>query len=235
MGAGPVGRCAARVDSLACEALAVDPFGTRAVGASYDAVARDYAEAFADDLDQLLVDRAALDAFAAGVGRDGRVLDAGCGPGQVGRYLTDRGMRVVGADLALAMLRVAIDGDPPLSAVRGDVRRLPFTSGSFSGAVAFYSIQHLRRDELGGALMEMRRVLVGGGLLLLAAHLGEGEVFVDEFLGHAIGTVGGTLYEADELPTALERRHFVVEDVRFRDPLPHEHPSKRIYLRARSA
>ena len=54
---------------------------TRAVGASYDAVARDYAEAFAGDLDQLPVDRAALDAFVARVGQGGTVLDAGCGPG----------------------------------------------------------------------------------------------------------------------------------------------------------
>ena len=220
---------------MAWEALAVDPFGTRAVGASYDAVARDYAEAFAGDLDQLPLDRAALDAFAARVGQGGRVLDAGCGPGQVGRYLSDRAVRVVGADLAMAMLRLAIDDDPRLCAVRGDVRRLPFAPGSFSGAVAFYSIQHLHRDELGRALTEIRRVLVDGGLLLLAAHLGEGEVFVDEFLGHAIDTVGGTLYDADELRAALEHRRYVIEDVRFRDSLPHEHASKRIYLRARTA
>ena len=167
------------------------------------------------------------------VGQGGSALDRGCGPGQVGRYLTDRGVRVVGADLALAMIRVAIHDDPRLSAGLGDVRRLPFAPGSFSGAVAFYSIQHLRRDELGGALAELRRVLVGGGLLLLAAHLGQGEVFVDEFLGHAIGTVGGTLYEDDELRAALESRDFVIEDVRLRESLPHEHPSERIYLRAR--
>ena len=101
--------------------------------------------------------------------------------------------------------------------------------------MAFYSIQHLRRDGLDGALTEMRRVLVDGGLLLIAAHLGKGEVFVDEFLGHQIGTVGGTLYDVDESRAALERRHYVIEDVRHRDSLPHEHASKRIYLRARTA
>jgi hypothetical protein len=69
---------------------------------------------------------------------------------------------------------------------------------------------------------------------LIATHLGEGEVLVDEFLGHTIGTVGGTLYEADALRATLECHHYVIEDVRFRDPLPHEHPSKRIYLRARA-
>ena len=211
----------------------VDPFGPRAVGASYDVVARDYAEAFAGDLDRLPVDRAALDAFAGRVGPGGRVLDIGGGPGQVARYLSDRGVSVVGVDLSVAMTRLAID-ERGACAVCGDVRRLPFAPESFSGAVAFYSIQHIRRDELSGALTEIGRILAAGGLLLLATHLGEGEVFVDEFLGHAFGTVGGTLYEADELRATLERRHYVIEDVRFRDPLPHEHPSRRIYLRART-
>ena len=36
-------------------------------------------------------------------------------------------------------------------------------------------------------------LLAPDGLLLIAAHLGEGEVFVDEFLGYQIDPVGGTL------------------------------------------
>ncbi len=115
----------------------------------------------------------------------------------------------------------------------GTCATLPFASGSFSGAVAFYSIQHLRRDELGPALSELRRVLAPDGLLLIAAHLGEGEVFVDEFLGYQIDPVGGTLYGTGKLLAAVERHHYSIEDVRFRDPLAHEHPSKRIYLLAR--
>jgi SAM-dependent methyltransferase len=211
----------------------VEPFGRHVVGAAYGAVAQEYAEAFASDLNRLPVDREALDAFVAGLEKSGRVLDVGCGPGQVGRYLADRGSQVFGIDLATPMIRLAAS-QSGLWAVCGDMRSLPFASGSFSGAVAFYSIQHLRRDELGGALAELRRVLAPEGLLLIATHLGEGEVFVDEFLGHQIDSVGGTLYEADNLLEAVERHRYTIEDVRFRHPLAHEHPSKRIYLRARS-
>jgi SAM-dependent methyltransferase len=220
-------------ESSPWETLAVEAFSPRAVGAAYSAVANDYAEAFADDLYQLPVDRAALDAFLGHVGHSPAVADVGCGPGQVGRYLADRGAQVVCLDLATEMSRLA-GSRLGLSAVCADMRALPLASGSLSGAVAFYSIQHLRRDELGGALVELRRVLARGGLLLIAAHLGEGEVFVDEFLGHHIEMVGGTLYGADELSQAVERQDYSVEDVRFRDPLPHEHQSKRIYLLART-
>jgi hypothetical protein len=99
--------------------------------------------------------------------------------------------------------------------------------------VAYYSIQHVRRQELGATLMELRRVLSPGGSLLIAAHLGEGEVFVDEFLGHRIETVGGTLYGADELRRIVERHGYNTEEELFRDPLSHEHQSRRIYLLAR--
>jgi ubiquinone/menaquinone biosynthesis C-methylase UbiE len=211
----------------------MEAFSPRAVGAAYGAVAHQYAEAFGDDLGQLPTDLAALDAFVAGVGQGARALDIGCGPGQVGRYLTERGVEVVGADLAMEMLRLACSRSG-LSAVCADMRTLPFAPGSFSGAVAYYSIQHVRRHELGGALIELRRVLASGGFLLIAAHLGEGEVFVDEFLGRQIETVGGTLYGADELSWIVERHRYSIEAVLFRDPLPHEHPSRRIYLLART-
>jgi SAM-dependent methyltransferase len=209
----------------------MEAFSPRVVGAAYGAVAHQYAEAFGDDLGQLPIDLAALDALVTEVGQRGRVLDIGCGPGQVGRYLTERGVEVVGADLAIEMVRLA-GSRSGLSAVCGDMRALPFAPGSFSGAVAYYSLQHVRRHELGGALIELRRVLGSGGFLLLAAHLGEGEVFVDEFLGHQIEAVGGTLYGADELSRIVERHGYSIKEVLFRDPLPHEHQSKRIYLLA---
>ena len=59
---------------------------------------------------------------------------------------------------------------------------------------------------------------------------GEGEVVIDEFLGHHIAPVGGTLYKRAELEVALADHGFTVEDVRERDPLPHEYPSQRLYV-----
>lgn len=210
-----------------------EPFEPKSVRAAYDVAADDYVAAFAGDLDRLSVDRSILDVTTELLGRKDPVLDIGCGPGQVAQYLTDRGIEMIGVDLAPRMLLLAAQRVQRDRFVNSDMRALPFRSQSFSGAVAFYSIQHLPRLALGDALSEIHRVLVPDGILVVATHLGHGEVYVDEFLGHRIDPVGGTLYTEEELRLALERRSFRVEQARRRGPLPHEHQSERIYLTAR--
>jgi ubiquinone/menaquinone biosynthesis C-methylase UbiE len=221
-------------EPLEWQAASVEPFDPPTVRAVYDTVANEYAAAFAEDLNRLPVDRAVLDEFVANLGREGPVLDLGCGPGQVGQYVALRGVEVIGVDLSMQMLGTARARFPRTGVVCGDMRQLPTRSHSCSGVIAFYSIQHLRRAHLDLGLAEFRRVLAVGGGLLIATHLGEGEVFMDEFLGHQVATVGGTLFQDPELREALERHSFTIEDVRLRDSLPHEHSSRRIYLRALS-
>jgi SAM-dependent methyltransferase len=114
------------------------------------------------------------------------------------------------------------------------MRSIPFRSGSFSGVVAFYSVHNLPRPALRTALAEIQRILKPSGSFVVATHLGEAEVYSNEFLGHDIETVGGTLYRDDELLAALGQS-FVVEEVHYRDPLPHEHNTERIYLICRRA
>jgi SAM-dependent methyltransferase len=213
----------------------VVPFDARTVSAAYDTVAADYVAAFADDLDRLPVDRSVLDAAAERLKGRAPVLDIGCGPGQVAQYLADRGVAVVGVDLAPQMLVEARRRAADLSLAGGDMRWLPIRSESCAGVVAFYSIQHLPRPALGDALREFRRVLAPDGLLVVATHLGEGEFFSEEFLGHRVERVGGTFYGAEELEGELVGQGFSVEEARQRGPLPHEHQSERIYAIAKVA
>ncbi len=211
----------------------MEPFDASAVRAAYDAAAQDYAATFASDLLELPVDRLVLDAFAERIGAGGTVLDLGCGPGQVGHYLSGRGLDPVGVDLAQQMLRMARQTWGRDRLVCGDMRAMSFRPGSFRGVVAFYSVHHLSRESLGTALGEVHRILEPSGTFLVATHLGYGEVYTNEFLGHRIRTVGGTLYSDDELISVLEGHSFVVEQVRHRDPLPHEHQTERIYVTCR--
>ena len=211
----------------------MESFDPNVVGAAYDTVADDYVRAFADDLERLPLDRSVLDDFAAGVTPSEIVLDLGCGPAQVGGYLTDRGLRVVGVDLALQMLRLALQRSPAVRLTCGDLRQLPLRAHSFGGVVAFYSIHHLQREELPEGLAEIRRVLSTRGRLLIATHLGEGEKYTEEFLGHRVASVGATLYREPELRAALERQSFTIESIRTRDPLDNEYASQRIYVTAR--
>jgi SAM-dependent methyltransferase len=211
----------------------VEPFDSSAVRAAYEVAAEDYAEAFADDLLELAADREVLDLVVRGTARAESVLDLGCGPGQVGEYLRQRGLRVVGIDLAFQMLLVARKRTGASCFACGDMRSIPLRTASLSGVVAFYSVHHLPRSELGSALAEIHRILKPDGLLAIATHLGESEVYTNSFLGHEIETVGGTLYGEGELVGLLESESFEIEDIRRRDPLPHEHESKRIYLISR--
>ena len=174
-----------------------------------------------------------LDAFVLRITVEESVLDLGCGPGQVGRYVAERRLRVVETDLALHMLLVARRRSVSGRLAGGDMRAIPFQSGSFSGVVAFYSVHNLPRLELRTALAEIHRILKPSGVFVVATHLGEGEVYSDEFSGHDIDTVGGTLYCDDELLAALDGQSFVVEEVRYRDPLPHELDTERIYVTCR--
>jgi SAM-dependent methyltransferase len=208
----------------------VEPFAPHVIGDAYDAVASDYEGAFADDLDRLPVDRAALDAVVDRLSGRGPVLDVGCGPGQVGAYLAARGLQVVGVDLAPAMLGVASRRAPERGFVAADMQSLPIGTGSCAGVVAFYCVQHVRRDAIGALFGEFRRALAPGGIVVLATHLGEGEVYSGSLLGHEFEPVGGTLYADGELQQELTAQSFVVERAAYRDPLPHEHQTNRIYL-----
>ena len=167
------------------------------VPASYDAIAVHYEARFRDELDGKPRDRQLLDDFATAVADP--VIEIGCGPGQVGAYVRDRGRRIAGVDLSREMAALAarrIDG-----AVVGDMRALPVASESAGGVLAFYSLIHLPRADLAVALRELRRVLRQGGQLLFSAHEGEGEVVVDEFAGRPVPMIV-TLFMLDELSAA---------------------------------
>lgn len=211
----------------------MDPFGSEAVRAAYDTAADEYAAAFADDLQGLGFDRSILDAAFAESEGAGPILDAGCGPGQVADYLIRRGRHVVGIDLAPRMLQLAARRSGSASFACADLRALPIRDRSCAGVVAFYSVHHLPRSALGAILAELSRVLAPRGVLVLATHLGVGEVYIDEFLGHRIDTVGGTLYDGGTIVDELGHASMVPTDVRTRRPLAHEFPSERIYVTAR--
>jgi SAM-dependent methyltransferase len=211
----------------------VASFEPGAVRRSYEAVAEEYAAAFADDLKHLPLDRQVLDDVARLAPPTQPIVDLGCGPGQVAAYLRAAGRATIGVDLAPRVLAVARRLQPGSCFAAGDMRRLPLRDASCSGAVAFYSLQHLPRASLPAALIEIRRVLAPGALLAIAAHLGEGQLSSPtEWMGRSVESMGVTLVNRDELQEVLSGTSFTVEAVRYRDPLPHEYQGPRLYLTA---
>lgn len=150
---------------------------------SYDAAAAAYAEHLARELEQKPLDRHLLNRFAEETRGRGLVADVGCGPGQVGAYLNAEGVTTVGIDLSPEMIRVARETFPGLQFHVGDMRHLDLDDESLGGIVAFYSIVHAAPEGFGEIFREMRRVLAPEGLALIAFHVGDEIVHVDDLYG----------------------------------------------------
>src|SRR6185369_3596495 len=207
--------------------------------ASYDAVAAAYAEALSDELARKPLDRALLTAFAEqvrAVGRgERRVWDVGCGPGHVTAFLAGLGLRAAGVDLSGEMTGQAAKRHPDLTFSTGSMTALPAADASWDGLVSFYSLIHMIDDaDLRAALAEFRRVLTGGGLLLLAVHVGEETRHLAEWFGAEVD-VSFRFFDPAWLGAELERAGFAVESLTRREPYPGaEVATPRAYFLARA-
>jgi SAM-dependent methyltransferase len=111
------------------------------------------------------------------------------------------------------------------------MRELPISDDVIGGLVAFYSVIHVRRRELGALLAEFRRVLKPGGRLLLSAHEGDGEIMADDFLGQPAPFVA-TCYGLSELSDAVRGAGLDLACAERRAPYPSEHATSRLYVEA---
>jgi SAM-dependent methyltransferase len=194
---------------------------------SYDTVAGKYETRFLDELTDKPEDRQLLETFAGRV--DDPVVELGCGPGQIGAYVRRRGPRVYGLDLSAEMAaraKTRLDG-----AMVADLRSLPVASGRLGGLLAFYSLIHIPRPQLGDVAREIHRVLRPGGRVLLAVHEGEGLFEGDEFLGESVPFVA-TLFELDDLVDEIRASGLDVIRAERRMPYESESGTVRLHVEA---
>jgi SAM-dependent methyltransferase len=114
-----------------------------------------------------------LDRFAADLSPGALAVDLGAGPGMDTANLRARGVRAVGLDFSMGMLRAGIDQYPG-PRVQGDARRLPFSDGSVDGVWANASLLHLDEADARRALAEVWRILRPGAALYLSVKAGTG-------------------------------------------------------------
>ena len=115
---------------------------------AFDAVAKDCARMLPDLTIEAPLDRAVLAAFVEMLeGSGGLVAAIGCGTGRVTAHLVDAGLKVVGLDLSLGMVREA---RTDLALAVAHAGALPLRSGALSGLVAWYSLINLHTDRLPG-------------------------------------------------------------------------------------
>ena len=119
------------------------------------------------------VHEGALEVAGALVPRPARILDVGCGTGALLRLAARRfpAAELVGVDPSAEMIKMANASDPQegrLRFVRAPAESLPLTSGYFDLALSTISFHHWADQSHG--LQEVSRLLVSGGVFLLADH-----------------------------------------------------------------
>ncbi len=154
----------------------------------------------------------------------------GCGPGHVARYLHERGVKVIGVDLSPVMVHHARRLNPGIEFRQGDMRSLDIEDGTWGGIAAFYSIIHIPQPDVVAVLREMKRVLRPGGLLLLAFHIGDDVLHLDEWWGQYV-SVDFVFFRPEAMADFLRSAGFLVLEIVEREPYPDvEHPSRRAYI-----
>jgi SAM-dependent methyltransferase len=202
--------------------------------ASYDAVAEEYVRRISDELEHKPFDRALLDRFADATRDHGAVCDMGCGPGHVARYVKERGLKVVGYDLSPKMLEAARILNPEIAFRQADMTALDDDADeSWAGLLAFYSLIHIPPGEITNTLREFHRVLQPGGLLLLAFHIGDETVHLDNWWEQKVN-IDFFFFQPQEMASKLQAAGFEIKEIIEREPYPEvEHQSRRAYIFAR--
>ncbi|RME31114.1 MAG: murein biosynthesis integral membrane protein MurJ [Thermoflexia bacterium] len=111
------------------------------------------------------------EAFAvAGIGSGMRVLDVGCGRGEILRHCTRAGAIAYGIDYAQAAVllsREVVAAGEAAGVYQADARHLPFPDATFDRVLLFDIVEHLYPWELDQAIREARRVLKPDGRLVI--------------------------------------------------------------------
>lgn len=90
-----------------------------------------------------------------------RIVDVGCGDGQIARVLAAAGVSVTGVDPTSNQITVAQQRGGGPSYLRAGADGLPFVDASFDAAVACLVFEHI--DDVDAAIAEIARVVRPGG------------------------------------------------------------------------
>jgi SAM-dependent methyltransferase len=149
------------------------------------------------------LDRKSLSGWAGEV--SGRMIDAGCGPGQWTDFLRGEGCDIEGVDLVPRFVDLARSRFPDSSFRVAELDDLGVPDRSVAGILSWYSVIHTDPDNVPRILGEFARCLRDGGSLLLGMFEG---ARVEPF-PHAVTTA--YFWSIDEMSQRLAEAGFHVE------------------------
>ena len=112
-----------------------------------------------------------------------RVLDLGCGSGVPSTKVLAERFEVVGVDFSTAQIEKARVNVPRATFIVGDMTEVELPNGSFDAVTAFYSLNHVPRDDHSAVIAGVARWLVPGGFFLAAFGLADEADWTGDWLG----------------------------------------------------
>lgn len=150
--------------------------------------------------------------FIDSISPKGRVLDAGCGGGLFSSKLQEEGFEVIGLDISKELIKIAEKKYPKVTFLLGDLRKLPFIDGYFSGIFAHASLVHLETEsDVIKILNEFHRVLKSNGVLHMNVKKQIGENETEQVIEKKSQEVRFfRFYKEDELLQLLSKSGFKI-------------------------
>jgi ubiquinone/menaquinone biosynthesis C-methylase UbiE len=145
---------------------------TRITTVSFDRSAKAYESRFMD----VSAYGESIDLFMKELGDHDRILDLGCGPGNMAARLL-KGMaslRITGIDLSAKMIGLARKNVPSASFALSDIRSLPFRKKSFEGIIASFCLPFHYDQEASTLIAGICHCLREGGHIYLSTMMGRG-------------------------------------------------------------
>jgi SAM-dependent methyltransferase len=161
----------ARLDDRVAEPdLTVNAMVGGAAGAGFDAWAPSYEHSILQPTLYGPAQHAVLRLACRLAPQPRRVLDVGCGTGRLLRHARRQypSAMLVGVDVSRTMVAVAASTAPRIAIdyLRAAAERLPFSSTRFDLVVVTMAVRHW--NDLEAGIVQVQRVLTGGGVLVIA-------------------------------------------------------------------
>lgn len=154
-------------------------------------------------------------------GKDGPILEAGCGAGRILRYYHQSGYDITGFDFIAVAIEKLRAADPTLKVEVGDITKLRFADGAFRYLLAF-GLYHNLEHGLEDAVRETARVLQSGGRVCASFRADNLQTRLTDWLterrARRAGKSGGKAFHKmnltrREFSSLFARAGFVIESV----------------------
>lgn len=120
---------------------------------------------------QLDIYNGTYDAFLQSLsGNNQQVLEIGCGPGNISRYLLSKrpDLRLLGTDIAPNMVQLAAVNNPTATFMQLDCREIHQLTQSFNGIIIGFCIPYINETEVQQLITDCRNLLTENGVLYLS-------------------------------------------------------------------